>query len=86
MKHFPKKELAYAVAVVALLAGLYVGGYYAMVADRDLVWLGPSRPTFVIVPVYRFGGNTANAIVAHLHGVDRQMRPEYWRGGDIVTD
>jgi hypothetical protein len=66
MKHFPKKELAYAVAFVALLAGLYIGSYYAIVEPNS-------------TPEYRFGGVAAEAIFAPWHQVDRRMRPESWR-------
>jgi hypothetical protein len=81
MKHFPKKELAYAVAFVALLGGLYVGSYYSMVEQSFSF-----APTVVnggfklhFVPKYRFGGHTAKAIFAPWHQVDLRIRPEYWQ-------
>jgi hypothetical protein len=66
MKHFPKKELACAVAFVVMLAGLYVGSYYAMVQSNG-------------TPEHRFGGVTAEANFAPWHQVDRRIRPEFWQ-------
>jgi hypothetical protein len=42
--HFPKKELAYAVAFVALLAGFYVGSYYAMIGPETPKWDFSAKP------------------------------------------
>jgi hypothetical protein len=72
MAHFPRKELAYAVAFVSLLAGLYIGSYYVMVQPQ--FWEAP--PFYV--PEYLFGGDIAKAVFAAWHEVDLRLRPEYW--------
>ena len=67
MKHFPAKEIAYAVGFIVLTVGLYAGSYYALV-DRTIVW----------GPPYKFGGNAAKIIFVPIHKLDRLIRPQYW--------
>jgi hypothetical protein len=84
MKHFPKKELAYAVVFVALLAGLYVGSYYALIVPRftfvvPIMGAAHWEGATMFQPDYRFGGDTAKAVFAPWHQVDLRIRPGAWR-------
>ena len=71
MRHFPWKEIGYAVGFVVLLAVLYVGAYYALVTRTE------SLRGFI--PVYRFGGDAAVTFFGLSHDFDKAVRPEFWK-------
>jgi hypothetical protein len=48
MRHFPLRELGYAIGFVVLLAGLYVGSYYAMVEKFECFGVGATSPTYLL--------------------------------------
>ena len=69
MRHFPLRELGYAIGFIVLLAALYVGSYYAMarrVTDEGC-WVR-----------YAFLDDWALSLFSPIHTVDRQIRPEFW--------
>jgi hypothetical protein len=72
MRHFPWRELGYAVGFIVLMGVLYVGAYFAMV-DR-----GSNILFYGWTPEYRFGGSAAETIFAPIHEVDRHVRAEFW--------
>ena len=77
MHHFPLRECGYAVGFIVLLAGLYVGAYYAMV---ERVSLKPfsSSPCFAS---YRMSGVWAMQFFNPMHEIDRLLfRPDFWEG------
>ena len=90
MKHFPTKELGYALAFLALIVALYVGSYYAMVQKAEWTRVWPVIDSFssrravvltgdtTVVPEYRFGGKVARSFYSFWHEVDREIRPGYW--------
>lgn len=78
MKHLPIRECGWAALVLVVLAGLYVGGYYANVVRVELLLGSRSGHSVVNVRVYRVGGTWAEAFFAPMHAIDRQIRPAYW--------
>jgi hypothetical protein len=91
MRHFPLRELGYAIGIVVLLAALYVGAYYAMVSRGP--YLVPLTPLdfkggrlfakagmlFDEEPEYSVGGVWSTAFFAPIHAIDRRIRPTFWR-------
>ena len=74
MRHFPIRELGYAIGFVVLLAVLYVGSYYAMVERIE----GQLYAQPIAFPVYRFGQNYSESLFRSMHCLDRKLRPEFW--------
>jgi hypothetical protein len=73
MRHFPLRELGYALGFVVLLAALYVGSYYAMVERRV------AGVSFTIIMVrYRFCEEWARQFFAPVHALDQRLRPDFW--------
>ena len=70
------RYLMIAVALLALLAVLYAGAYYALVEPVELLW---SRGGFAH---YRYGGEMAKHLFAPVHHLDRLLRPRLWKGED----
>ena len=69
MRHFPIRELGYAIGFIVALAAIYVGSYYAMVdrgALRDACWVR-----------YPMGQKWAKPLFAAMHEVDRRLRPGF---------
>jgi hypothetical protein len=72
MRHFPLREIGYAIGFVVLMAALYVGAYYGMVTKEQF---GRGR-NFVVD--YRIGGEWAESFFAPMHQIDREIRPATW--------
>lgn len=68
------KEIAYALAGLLLLAAIYFGSYYTMVMPHMAAYNSDGTPK----PVYRFGGEAAEAIFGPAFALDRWCRPERW--------
>lgn len=79
MRHFPLRELGYAIGFVLLLVAIYVGSYYAMVVRVD--W----RMNTTCWVEYRFGGEWADRFFSPMHDLDRRFRPEWWEREVIVS-
>ena len=87
MRHFPWKELGYAVGFVTLLAVLYVGAYYSLaIAHTERLYSDPafalnihSPYTVCIFPEYRIGGESAVRFIEFMHGIDKTLRPDTWQ-------
>jgi hypothetical protein len=94
MRHFPLRELGYALGFIVLLAALYVGAYYALSEREDRTYLMVMRhiermertaPKVSMVN-YRYGGELAVAFFAPIHEVDRKFRPDWWDEEAYLTD
>jgi hypothetical protein len=84
MRHFPLRELGYAISFLVLLAALYVGAYYAMVERTEhihgfMIGIGMRDPPTVKLK-YRYGGEWSMAFFYPAHDIDRRLRPDLWRG------
>jgi hypothetical protein len=91
MRHFPLRELGYALGFLVLLAALYVGAYCSTVSRGP--YLTPLKPLdfkggrlFAIAgmlvdeePEYSIGGAWGTAFFAPIHAIDRRIRPAFWR-------
>jgi hypothetical protein len=91
MKHLPLRELGWAVGVVALLAAIYMGSYYAL-AERDgYVFAvdsdGGEISGACVYPNYRFLSepqwpdqpqDVATVFFSPAHAIDLRIRPDYW--------
>ncbi len=83
MRHFPLKELGYALGFVFLLALSYVGAFYAMVIPQR-VWLTTIGPggwierESEIIANYRMGGEVSRAFFSLGCEMDRRIRPTVW--------
>jgi hypothetical protein len=91
MRHFPLRELGYAIGFIVLLAAIYVGSYYAMVIPSDLdpaklPLRGSISATFYASPVYRFGGNTSAQFFGLANKLDRKLRPGQWECHVVMRD
>jgi hypothetical protein len=71
MRHFPLRELGYAIAFLFVMAALYVGAYWATV-QRTVNGFES------VVPVYRTRNDFLSNIFAPVHGLDRKVRDRYW--------
>jgi hypothetical protein len=84
MRHFPLRELGFAIGFTVLLAAIYVGSYYAMVERTEhiqgfMIGIGiPDPPTVRLK--YRYGGEWSTAFYYPAHDIDRRLRPDLWRG------
>jgi hypothetical protein len=82
MRHFPLRELGYAIGFIVVLTALYVGAYYAMVEkwiESDIVLDGHGLdPERKVVVNYRFGGDWAGSLFSPMHALDQKLRPEWW--------
>jgi hypothetical protein len=81
MKHLPLRECGYAIAVLAVLAGLYLGAYFVLLERLDLGELVAQRGT----PEYRempaacyYTGEWGYDFFRPAHHVDRMLRPWVW--------
>jgi hypothetical protein len=79
MKHLPLRECGYAIVFVLALFLLYGGAYFAMMQRLDL---GISAIAGQETPMveYRCGGEWAETFFGPAHEVDRQLRPDLWKG------
>jgi hypothetical protein len=82
MKHVPLRECAYAIIFVVALLCLYGGAYLAMMERVDLYTSigGEETP----IATYRFGGEGSETFFSVAHEVDRQLRPDFWKGERIA--
>jgi hypothetical protein len=78
MKHSPLRECGYALGVVVLLVGLYVGSYYAMVEKWELRVGGEKHGGTITVVLYSFGDERAVWFFGLAHKVDAWLRPDMW--------
>jgi hypothetical protein len=78
MRHFPLRELGYAIGSIMLLAALYVGSYYAMVERAVRGHMRIHACIGDISPKYRFAQEAAEEVFRPLHNMDREIRPSYW--------
>jgi hypothetical protein len=85
MRHFPLRELGWAIAVIVVPMALYAGAYFATV-ERVVVndWTKPETVRFWgpkhTVARYRVAQEWSAAIFGPMHQLDRKMRPEFWAG------
>lgn len=70
-KHFPWRELCYGFALLTLLFGLYVGGYYLFVRRVYL-------PGGEAIPIYPGRSESLVRFFSLWHECDRTIRSEYW--------
>jgi ABC-type anion transport system duplicated permease subunit len=77
MKHFPLRELGYAVGILAVLAALYAGSYYAMVTRIEMT-IEPGGHVLDAFPAYRFWPQASGVVFSPIYQMDRHLRPEYW--------
>jgi hypothetical protein len=75
MRHFPLRELGWAIGFIVLTATAYVGGYFVMV-QREIAGLNSVKP------IYRVRSELTSKLFAPIHQVDRQLRLKYWSGDD----
>jgi hypothetical protein len=89
MRHFPLRELGYAIGFIIVLAALYVGSYYAMVlksggpSGHDEMIRVPDSP--FAFPIYRLNEEWVYgfyapmyAIDAPMYAIDLKVRPDFW--------
>jgi hypothetical protein len=69
MRHFPLRELGYAIGFLVLLAVLYVGSYCAMVERR---------PYQLGIDSVRYPDAFLEEVFSPIHQIDRVIRPEFW--------
>jgi hypothetical protein len=93
MRHFPFRELGYAIGFLVFLAALYVGAYCAMVEKVELFAPtdpggGMAMPRRVIwaTPRYRIDDAWGRRIYAPIHAADRQLRPHFWNAPSLLSD
>jgi hypothetical protein len=90
MRHFPWRELGYAVGFLTLLAVLYVGSYYATVERQPIGvkwWPETSenpRTTYLLDYRLGGGGGWAHDLFGPMHRLDKMIRPDYWDGNITV--
>lgn len=77
------------IAGLAVLLGVYVGLYYAMVTPETLKFQNMIGASLIIIsPRYRLSGENEGSVAARafdpIHRLDRRMRPRTW-GGPIPT-
>ncbi len=80
MRHFPLRELGYAVVFVAILVAVYIGTYVAIVR-RDIVWHEGPAPSWMIpeiVPTYGAKSDILLKLFEPIHAIDKNLRPDYW--------
>ena len=77
MRHFPLRELGYAIGFVVLLAAMYVGAYFAMAEPISLPFTSGVGP-WTKLANYRFGGEASAAFFAPLEAADRKLFPDRW--------
>jgi hypothetical protein len=76
MRHFPLRELGYAIAFLVLLAAIYVGAYYAMVGQGEMAGFpGSDEVTFPMYPVWQ---QQSEWFFSLAHELDKSLRPEFW--------
>jgi hypothetical protein len=85
MKHFPLREMGYALGFVALLAAAYFGTYYALVERVGFNESNESNPfsrdldkAFEPSPRYGIESTALENLFAPAHALDRQLRPDFW--------
>ena len=80
MKHFPLRELGYAVGFIVLLAAIYVGSYYAMVERSSVRVEGRSiAVSHPRSPFARYPASSLETFFEPIHRLDRMIRHRYWR-------
>jgi hypothetical protein len=77
MKHLPLRECGYAIAFIVALLLLYGGAYLAMMERRLLLISSVASQVYVD---YRYGDEWSEALFGPAHELDRQIRPELWKG------
>ena len=79
MRHLPLRECGYAVGFILAIMLLYGGAYLGMMERIDL---GISSIAGEETPMvaYRFGGDWSESFFAPAHEIDRQLRPDLWKG------
>ena len=79
MRHFPLRELGYAIGVIVVSAALYVGAYYAMVQRGPVLWLNTLDLWDIETKAdYRFAQETSEVVFGPINDLDRVVRPGYW--------
>jgi hypothetical protein len=80
-QRFPIRECGYAIGVLAVLAGLYVGAYLATV-DReiDVLWdtSAPTGPKDVIAVYPTYPASVLEGFFTPIHRLDQMARPHFW--------
>ena len=80
MKHFPIKELGYALGFVALLLASYVGAYYALVEPRGQTIETSFSEYVAMRPAYRWGDFLSDDnLFVMMSEIDRKLRPDAWK-------
>jgi hypothetical protein len=79
MKHLPLRECGYAIVFFIVLLALYGGAYLAMMQrfETGISAMGEEETPFV---EYRFGGESSDTFFGPAHELDRQLRPDLWKG------
>jgi hypothetical protein len=78
MRHFPLRELGYAIGFIVVLTAIYVGAYYATVERaRPAVMIWGSEP-WPRHAEYRIGGDVSAAFISPMERLDRKLFPESW--------
>jgi hypothetical protein len=72
MRHFPLRELGWAVVVVAILVAGYVAAYFTMVARTAQTNSSEVRP------YYGENRDWVASLFEPVHSIDRECRREYW--------
>ena len=63
---------------IAALLALYVAAYLVLLKPDSFVIPG-GGPPYYLGPIYRAGGEVAEAAFRPIHLVDRLLRPERWQ-------
>jgi hypothetical protein len=84
MRHFPLRELGYAIGFIVLLTALYVGAYYATVERRlGRVIRGgkgssDSQRIFIGAIYAKYPMDWLNPFFSPMYDLDLRMRPDFW--------
>jgi hypothetical protein len=91
MRHFPLRELGYALGFVVVLTALYFGAYHALVERDGFVFMdgatGRKISGAYVFAKYRFVStpafpgeppDVATRFFTFAHAFDLQVRPTYW--------
>jgi hypothetical protein len=87
MRHFPLKEIGYAIGFIVLLAAIYVGSYLAMVSkeidiESTEMAVGQTELVINVNATYWFGGDWSVSFFRLVNDADRLIRPRYWAVDD----
>jgi hypothetical protein len=77
MRHFPIRELGYAIGFVVLLAALYVGSYFLAVTPTTFASPDGGGVSIRMKPAYP--AEWMEPVFAPIYEIDRKLRPEAWK-------